>query len=792
MPDNRDPTVPPSGPLHTVPTRNLSGDEYVVAKRVPTLDEHVMSPSGGEPARYCGPEELQLIADNNNRRVDQTGDATPIVVGHTTDGKDEEDQPEIVGFATNFTVGPLFNTGRMALFADYHVRKDKKELANQYPRRSVELWPKKWEVDPISLLGATTPERDLGLLQFARKGEVVRLNPTGEGVIHYSRRGEVIRYSRSLDPDVSPPLFPRRYATKKPHPSNVARDLSEIAAKDSYMADVDPSDETHSTAGESHGRAEVAHEEAADYADSIGRPKDSEFHREKAEFHRERKNGHWSSGSGPYKPRQYAAKKTPKCECDDSSCPCCGGKCKSNAFRIVHRLDMDDENGTPMCFGCAEDAHSTGIYREGHRFTKDVEQAAKKIPANHEPIKKSRTRGTPMAGHSRPSSYYNYALQPRPQQYAQQGQPRRYGMMDDGGPGATGSPNPIDAGGGGDAPDEATSRMVEAVLNSAPIQEIIQGSKQTQEQLGEIMQMLQSQQGGEQPPAGGDGSELPMDDQQGQPGPDDQEGGPDEQARWMHEKSAGPGTAEAEEGPPTKFMDDDENCQYEMDDDYGGQEADDEPNSSDVTANQYGAFASSTNDQIPSNTGVRKMAGNRQFSRTAGEPRKSQYDMYLESLREGDRAMQYKREQNEKQQLVKEVQELKLHNVKMSRAEQLRTLQMTEGIIMDTAQELVRTLPLNDTQFKAELEHIKVRYKRDPSGIQPFRLADSADPVVGRGTTQVPVAQTMDDHTVKKYNQALGAEMLRYKRKKPEASDEELLEAAKPVVDAQFTQRRTA
>jgi len=696
MPD-RNPTIPPSGPLHTTPTRNLDGEQYVVAKHVAVLDEHPMSPSGGEPAKYCGPQELQMIADNNNRRVEQTGDATPLVIGHTTDGKDEDEQPEIVGYATNFSVGPLFNTGRMALFADFHVRKDKKELANKYPRRSVELWPKRWEVDPISLLGATTPERDLGLLQFARKGEVVRLNPTGEGVIHYSRRGEVIRYSRSLDPDVSPPLFPHQ------------------------------------------------------------------------------------------NPRQYAAKKPPKCKCDDSSCPCCGGKCKQVAFRLVHRLDMDDSEGTPMCFGCAEDARCTGIYRDGHRFTKDVEEAARKIPANHEPSKqkKSRTRGTPMAGHSRPSSYYNYTVQQPPQ-------PRRYAM----GGGDSGGPNPLD--GGSAAPDDATSQMVEAVLNSAPIQEIIQGSKQTQEQLGEIMQMLQSQQGGDQQQPPMDDGQQGMDDQdQDQSGPppeggDDEQ--PDEEARFQHEDSINDGTARAKQGPPTQFEDDDENCHYEMDDDlYGGQEANDDMESSDVTANQYGAYASASNVQIPSNTGARKMAGNRQFSRAGGTPpRKSQYELYLESLREGDQAVRYARDQREKQQLAKEVQELKLHNVKMSRAEQLRTLQMTEGVIMDTAKELVRTLPLNDQQFQAELEHIKVHYRRDPSGIQPFRLAEGAAPPVGRGTTQAPVASTLDDHNIKKYNQALGAEMIRYKRKKPDATDEELLAAAKPVVDAEFAQRRTA
>ena len=137
----------------------------------------------------------------------RTGDATPLVIGHTTDGKSEKSQPEIVGFATNFTVGPLFNTGRQAIFADFHVLKDKVELANQYPRRSVELWPKRWEIDPISLLGATTPERDLGILQL-------------------QRQGQVIRYSR-----ISPLDKPRRYSVANEMPTDQGGAEDEGTAK---------------------------------------------------------------------------------------------------------------------------------------------------------------------------------------------------------------------------------------------------------------------------------------------------------------------------------------------------------------------------------------------------------------------------------------------------------------------------------------------------------------------------------------------------------------------------------
>lgn len=138
----------------------------------PCIDEHELPATPTHSAVKVDEPKLHLIAENNNRRVEETGDLTPIVIGHTKDDAPENEQPEIVGYATDFFVAPFFKTGRKALFARFLAQKDKLDKFREYPRRSVELWRgRKWYVDPISILSSSTPERDLGLLRFAKSDD---------------------------------------------------------------------------------------------------------------------------------------------------------------------------------------------------------------------------------------------------------------------------------------------------------------------------------------------------------------------------------------------------------------------------------------------------------------------------------------------------------------------------------------------------------------------------------------------------------------------------------------------
>ena len=143
-------------------------NDYVIVEDVFILDEHQMKI--GDKVIDINAQKLQDIADRNNRRIHNTGDEIPLIIGHTKDGADEKDQPEVVGYASNLRVRDFMNTGKKAIAATFKYHKASADLAKKFPRRSVELWTRDWKLDPIALLGATTPERDLGLVRFKRKG----------------------------------------------------------------------------------------------------------------------------------------------------------------------------------------------------------------------------------------------------------------------------------------------------------------------------------------------------------------------------------------------------------------------------------------------------------------------------------------------------------------------------------------------------------------------------------------------------------------------------------------------
>lgn len=143
---------------------NLSS--FVVKHGVPVLDAHeLLLPDGNKIV--IDEEFLRDVAKRCKNR-ERSGDFCPLVIGHTRD--DGEEKP-VVGFATNWRVNKFHD--RPALFVDFLVFKHKKEVLNEYPRRSVELWLDRKEIDPIALLGGSSPARDLGLTVFSRNSSKV-------------------------------------------------------------------------------------------------------------------------------------------------------------------------------------------------------------------------------------------------------------------------------------------------------------------------------------------------------------------------------------------------------------------------------------------------------------------------------------------------------------------------------------------------------------------------------------------------------------------------------------------
>lgn len=140
---------------------------------VPLLDEHELTNDAGRPIATVDRAALQEIANNGNRKIVETGDPATLILGHTSDDPRAPEKPS-VGFLTNLQVKPFKRTadGKVvyALHGDFKLRPNKAHLVEDYPRRSVELWWAKKDVDPVALLGGSAPERDLGAV--IRKGRL--------------------------------------------------------------------------------------------------------------------------------------------------------------------------------------------------------------------------------------------------------------------------------------------------------------------------------------------------------------------------------------------------------------------------------------------------------------------------------------------------------------------------------------------------------------------------------------------------------------------------------------------
>lgn len=144
---------------------------YRLVTGVPVLDEGTIyyTDHTGESQPFpVTPAFLQRLCDNMNKRDERTGDLSPLVLGkHTDKNAPAKDQPELVGYARRWKVIPWVD-GKVAAAADFLYEKDRVEECKGFPRRSAEVWLTRAEIDPISLLGATTPERDLGLVLLER------------------------------------------------------------------------------------------------------------------------------------------------------------------------------------------------------------------------------------------------------------------------------------------------------------------------------------------------------------------------------------------------------------------------------------------------------------------------------------------------------------------------------------------------------------------------------------------------------------------------------------------------
>lgn len=181
---------------------DLASKGYVPLPPFAVIDECEFYDSRTRQHVKMDPARLAKMADAQNQRIVGRNDATPVILGHTEDHKAEADQPPIVGYATRFHVGRLPD-GKAAVFARPWAAPGQVETFRKNPRRSVELWLDPDAIDPIALLGATTPRRDLGLHLFSRAyGEASKTS--GSSAVRFSRQAagrQPVLFAMSGDAD---------------------------------------------------------------------------------------------------------------------------------------------------------------------------------------------------------------------------------------------------------------------------------------------------------------------------------------------------------------------------------------------------------------------------------------------------------------------------------------------------------------------------------------------------------------------------------------------------------------
>lgn len=118
---------------------------------------------------------LHELVANAYRREKSTGDYPVLYDGHSKDPNRKS-----YGFTKNHTVRKFGNTDRNAIYGDMWIEKDKLSEVKSLPRRSCEIAYDLKQLDGVALLGATSPERDLGMLHLSR--EIPEMNDDAQGM----------------------------------------------------------------------------------------------------------------------------------------------------------------------------------------------------------------------------------------------------------------------------------------------------------------------------------------------------------------------------------------------------------------------------------------------------------------------------------------------------------------------------------------------------------------------------------------------------------------------------------
>lgn len=128
---------------------------------------------------HLPPEKLEQVIASANHRYEDTGDMSPLILGHTLKDAPESEQPPIMGYLRNFRLGQIGKKDpRPAIWAEHLILPEWLDRIKDFPRRSIEFWGEDGLIDPVAALGATTPHRALGLALSKARYKVAMLGAT--------------------------------------------------------------------------------------------------------------------------------------------------------------------------------------------------------------------------------------------------------------------------------------------------------------------------------------------------------------------------------------------------------------------------------------------------------------------------------------------------------------------------------------------------------------------------------------------------------------------------------------
>jgi hypothetical protein len=147
--------------------QKLSPDNFRVVRRVPIFIPHHRSFADGSEVLVTE-ADLPEIAAGMQERERESGVVCRVTDGHIDPSAPEADQPELVGFARNATVGRFGPRQRPAILADLYIRRDRAKILSQRPYRSAEYYPGRKEIRGLALL-LRDPQLDMGILYYSKE-----------------------------------------------------------------------------------------------------------------------------------------------------------------------------------------------------------------------------------------------------------------------------------------------------------------------------------------------------------------------------------------------------------------------------------------------------------------------------------------------------------------------------------------------------------------------------------------------------------------------------------------------